>query len=215
MIRKRAPRLKTLLTIFPILIASASSSHAETLDEILDLVKNPKRQQKELKSNDPFIPRNTSLEKIFAGSGNGILIALDWMGDYYRNEFTRTKKTYRKNDEFNRLTATYRTKDKKSEVIATLLVPHPKHYDLLEVGLITAFLELEPPSLDIIASEKMEIENHEAYFYHHRAGDCSLLYKLPRHAVLNMNNPKCADSKAMVNLAKLLSIDRLKEMLAQ
>ena len=207
---------KIILLNFFFAIIFPAILEAQALDEVLRSLSTSKSMQDSFEDKqikDPWLPPHTNLSKLFTQRGKGMLQTLDWLGDFAQTEFRVGAKMYKRVDEYSELKVSYQSRKDNNELFLTILVAHPKYIDLINTGLVKAFSSIEPPGLSVEAFNKLEIKNEECYLYHHRDGGCSLLYKLPKHSLLNIYSKDCTDNSRLTALAELLTIDRLKEKL--
>lgn len=105
----------------------------------------------------------------------------------------------------------FRTKENE-EISQWTLVPHPRHRDKIEFGLVTAFEQLKPPKLKVVTKEKMKIGEFPATLYYTKSGKCSLRIELARGAIVNVAGPKALEQTIM-KLANALTLEQLNQKL--
>jgi len=102
---------------------------------------------------------------------------------------------------------------KQHRVYLQIIVPHPTFYTMVEQNTLPEVRELEPPELKVIASDEIEINKKTASFYRYDKKKCSLLFRLTKHTRVNLWVKNCADSKQMLDVARLLDLERLEAKL--
>ena len=94
-------------------------------------------------------------------------------------------------------------------VTLDILVPHPTYYTMAEYKTLADFNRYEPPTLKVVASEEISLNDRKVTFYRSEGGRCSLLFRLPKHSMLNLETRNCEDSNLMMEIGKNLDIARL------
>ena len=190
---------------------------ADSLDDILSsplLNQNPHAQNK----NDPgsehfdWFEDKHNLEKVFNSTQKGALFLLDWLGEISLPDISLKSKVVTKKNEFVIVDAVYMINN-KVKIDMAVLVPHPKHIELVKSNLVPRFAEIQPPKLPVLAIEKMELRKNECFLYHRKDHSCSILFPLPGNAFLNLATASCDNDRDLVRIAELLSVDRLKQKL--
>jgi hypothetical protein len=207
--------LASVFSFLFFILISASTAFPDSLSDILDSLGRKdlgKKTPQPADTSDTWFEKDSNLSKLFAQDPSSLDLIRQWLGDLTDKEYTFANEEKIKKAEYVSVSAIYNS-TKGSNVILTVLVPHPKSIELINNGLIADFRSQEPPGLSITAEEKMVLKNITATFYQHKGSGCSLLYKLPKSATLNIKDPSCADARNIINFAELLNIDRLKKKL--
>lgn len=105
------------------------------------------------------------------------------------------------------------TSDTANEIRVRVLVPHPKFVPMLKYNLIKAFSELQPPELEFVNKETIEIRGEKAQLYTHRDQSCSLLMTVTRSTIIQLFQAECSGLHHLVTLAEALDIKRLERKL--
>lgn len=199
-----------------------SPCRADSLKEVLD---SPEMQKLErasgsnqaLDANRRWLDDESNFAGIFTLGARGRQTLLEWSGDLS----TLADKGFKILGDEGSQTTEYAVAERKisapgetEPITLTILVPHPKYLSLVDMRLLPIFSDLEPPSLAIDSVETMRFSTVEARLFHHRNGGCSILFKLPKGALLNLKSTRCGEDNALTRIAGQLTIDRLKQKLS-
>lgn len=105
------------------------------------------------------------------------------------------------------------TSDKSSEIRVRILVPHPKFISMLKYGLVKPFADIEPPALEYLNKEQIDIRGTRADIYVLKDNACSLVMHIALSTVVQLTQTECAGLNNLVTLAELLDIKRLERKL--
>lgn len=97
----------------------------------------------------------------------------------------------------------------KQYVSMEIRVPHPNFYLMVESKTLSQFKQYEPPTLQVIAQEELEINGIPAMYYRTDKARCSLLLKLERFTIVNLSVERCQNSGILMDVAKSLDFQRL------
>jgi len=113
--------------------------------------------------------------------------------------------------DYTLLGRTYESENGK-EIYLDVLVPHPRHLMEAEMGLLKDFQSYEPPSLPIESKEEVKIRRWKGSFYEKKDGRCSLLMKMSKGSIINIESA-CSERADMIRLAEKLSLERYETMM--
>ena len=167
-------------------------------------------------ANRRWLDEDSNFSTIFTGD-RGRKTLLEWSGDLSNltaKGFTISGDEGEQKPEYVVAVRTITAPGEQQPITLTILVPHPKYISLVDMRLLPSFSDLEPPSLGISSVETMKFSTVEARLFHHRSGGCSILFKLPKGALLNLQAKRCGEDNALTRIAGQLTIDRLKQKLA-
>ena len=81
------------------------------------------------------------------------------------------------------------------------------------MGLIEAFVVLEPPKLKILYSKSISLPDATGTLYEKEDGACSLVVKAKRGAIVNVETPSCNEEGALLDFVQKLTFKRFNERL--
>jgi len=206
-----------LLLIF-LNFASPISSYADRGDPLTELStqvlhggrSHELKEQKEL-FGAKWFTAGTNFSGIFI-ERKGPLKLLDWVG-YVMPGFTPGQQAGERKTEYIKAERIF-TDDEFNPIKVLILVPHPKYAPSVELGLIPAFYELQPPRLRASIETPVTVKGAlGATLYQTDKGDYSLLIRLPRNAVLNISSTAAGTKKHILDLGNKLDVERLAQKL--
>ncbi len=143
-------------------------------------------------------------------SAFGEVPLLDWLSRV--NPFERKASHFSREKEYAEATIIFRTKQKE-EIRLRILVPHPKYYQMIDLRLIHAFSDLEPPAFHPKETETIETNGYMGQMFYHENGRISLLYKLTKKSLVEISSADSSMAKNILVIAKEIDFDRLERKL--
>lgn len=203
------------MTVFVCLLcipARGAFAQKESLKDLMmsDKVRNMNNVAGGYRESDAkWLPPGSNIELLFSRGPAGAGILLDWVGEIVAGGFSLKRKTPGLSREFAQLAAVYGHAE--GEVHLTILVPHPKHAELVQMRLIEKFREFDPPHLKIQSVEKFTVKGNSCFLYNHKEGGASLLCRLPGEGLLNIYTASYENAGNIMRFAELINISRLKQ----
>jgi len=90
----------------------------------------------------------------------------------------------------------------------TIAVPHPRFLSQLEFNLVNEFARIRPPFLKVKSETPFLFGDTKAVAYQHLDGNCSLVLEGAKQSVIRLVMQRCPSTDALVELGKLLNMDR-------
>jgi hypothetical protein len=215
----RRIRRWTLSLMGVVLLAEPSpAAHADTLKDVLSSRAMMKVQQDTDRSRrrrdsdgtqtawligmDP----NSNFAEVWA-TGKGSELLCSWAlitPKFYRVDLFETQRVR----EMVRCSQRFRTRAGE-KIRVDIMVPHPTYRDMVRLGTVKQFNEVQPPALNVSASEELEIAGYKATYYRADRNRCTLLFKLTKGTLVNVWVPDCSWSNTMLEFSRGLDLDRL------
>lgn len=199
----------TILTVQPNL-----SAHADPLSEVIESkafkrIDRPQHGKSGLYTSKWFTP-GSSFEAVFVDPKGGSLL-LDWLGVGSLGLTLGALESHRVL-EYVMASRVLLTED-LGRIEISARVPHPKFRDTIEMGLIDAFVNLEPPKLKILYSKQIAVGEESAMYYEHEDGACSVVLKGSRGSLINIFTPSPKHCEVLGDIANKLDLTRFNERL--
>ncbi len=206
--------LVSLALAFSALFLLAPHGYADPLSDVMESpaykrIDRPTRGKNGLYSAKWLTP-GSSFYSIFSNP-KGAALLLDWLGVGSLGLTLGAVESHRY-PEYVVASRALLTED-LGRIEISARVPHPKFKDTIEVGLVTAFVALEPPQLKILYSKPVQIGEVAAMYYEHEDGACSLVIKGDRGSLVNIQTPSLKHAEVLSEIAAKLDIARFNERL--
>lgn len=101
----------------------------------------------------------------------------------------------------------------RGKVTVTIQVPDPLYKEMAMQRTLASFNRFRPPALDVVGSQKVEIQGIQADYFRHSKGACSLLIPIEQAGIINLEVSSCTQSSLMFDVAKSLNLERLNQKL--
>ena len=221
-IRPRPRRILSQLAALLALAAGPLCARAETLDDVLhskvldQVVKQTDRLEKkrsvkrgDISAINPLTndmdPRAEYTKLWQTSRGPNLLFS--WIGANLPKYRLVVLSTDRSPED---ILARARIFDRSKQYVSMeIRVPHPNFYLMVESKTLSQFKQYEPPTLQVIAQEELEINGIPAMYYRTDKARCSLLLKLERFTIVNLSVERCQNSGILMDVAKSLDFQRL------
>lgn len=154
-------------------------------------------------------PNNPNLAMLFGSKNPAILEG--WLG-VVTNGFAPQARWTSKLDE-DRIFL-YRQKylsNAKEKFDLSIFITHPAYTEMFDLGLFEDLNRLEPPTLEIISSQEVDIRGRRAMLYQQSSGGCSILLKLQHRSVFQIQTDNCDANQSMLDLARRFDFTRLEQ----
>jgi len=152
----------------------------------------------------------SSFARVFTEERGGKLL-LDWLGISSTGMTLGALNTDLK-PEYASATRELLSKDLKKISVSAFL-PHPKYRDTISLGLVAAFLEVEPPRLKILYSKVVKLQGTDGTAYEHETGAYSIVVKGNKGSLVVLQTKRIDDSEMLLEFAKKLDFVRFTERL--
>jgi hypothetical protein len=152
---------------------------------------------------------NSNLARIFT---QGAKVMVDWV-EAYTPGFTRKDTDAWAGREFAWAWKKFQGGADNSIFTVTVVLPHPRYLKNLDIGLMPELTKFEPPALKVESSEPIDIKGSPGTLYFRRDGTCSILMKITKRAIVNVEGPSCRRVDEIIKLTEMLDIRRLQEKL--
>lgn len=198
------------------LVASSSTSGAQTLDELKQLpayqkLTGPTSGSKGNHSQSSnALDRNTNFGSLWLANRNAYNL-LSWLQIKIPG-YRAAESAAGLNEEYAGAQATVWNKENVS-VRIDILIPRVEYATMAQFNTLRSFNQFRPPTLNVIAEQVIPIQGIDANYYRTEKGECSLLLKVERLGIVNLAINRCGDSKVMMDVAKQLNFARLNQKL--
>jgi hypothetical protein len=149
---------------------------------------------------------NSNFAEVWA-TGKGSELLCSWAlitPKFYRVDLFETQRVR----EMVRCSQRFRTRSGE-KIRVDIMVPHPTYRDMVRLGTVRQFNEVQPPAMNVLASEELEIGGHKATYYRAERNKCTVLFKLTKGTLVNVWVPDCKWSDTMLELSRGLDLERL------
>lgn len=199
-----------------ILVVSIFASSAACADPLSDLDRSPEmlKFNSGARGDDLYSERYMKEDSNFAAvflSSEGYTNLQNWVAPA-EGGFTAGVISGLRNPEYVEAIRSF-TSDKTSEIKVRILLPHPKYVSMLEYGLVKAFADAEPPNLEYVNKESIDIRGTHADIYVLKENRCALVMHVAKSALVQLTQTDCKGLNSIVTLAELLDLKRLERKL--
>jgi hypothetical protein len=204
-------------------LAPASLSYADTLKDVLGsrtlktVERATERSRKHRDGNGRLelswyngMDPQSNFALIWTGNGANLLFS--WIGanlPQYKLINTHSKR-YR---ELVRAEGIIMDRNRVA-VRLEIVIPHPTYRDMVKYKTLKQFNQYEPPILQAVAQEPIEVNKRQAMYYRANKGGCSVLVKIAQLGIVNLSVPRCEQSSVMMQIANDLDYTRLDKKLS-
>jgi hypothetical protein len=215
--KKIAPDIYKLLLSTACIFLLCQNAYSGPLDELAqspEMIKFDKESKiiaAQSESASVWFKPGSNLEKIFASS-KGAQEVISWI-DTSVTTWRKSKFSSRQRPEYLMTQVHYHNTILSADVDVTILIPHPRYQEIVNLKLVKDFTDLEPPAFKPVSDDLVNIQGNPGHAYLRPQDKCSLVIKVNHDAVVNVESDDCNSTSSIIAFAKSLNISRLNRKL--
>lgn len=152
----------------------------------------------------------SNFQKVFLLQ-DGASLLLEWLG-VSAVSLTPGKTVFHKKIEYSGAEKQF-VNSASWKITLAVYVPHPKFRATRQTGLLEPFNLFQPPKMEVVYTQKLDIKGLPAIMYEKPDGSCSLFIEANKGAIVNIAAERCEPRADLLSLAQALDLARLNDKL--